>query len=452
MTRGACVTRLQSVLSGLTHNGQIKNALATLSDDEIAFLEKDWPLWARADQLAPETAEQGDQAWRVWLILGGRGAGKTRTGAEWIRSKVAGDGAAGPIRARRIALIGETLIDARRVMVEGISGLLAVHRDDERPEFHAAGNLLRWPNGAVAHLFSADDPDSLRGPQFDAAWCDEVTKWRDPDAAWDMLQFALRLGDGPQVVATTTPRPLPILQTIMNDRETVVTRVPTARNAANLSPQFVAHIERRYSGTALWRQEVMGEIVEDQSGTLWRRCWIDDQRTLRAPELLTVVVAVDPPVTATKSSDSCGIVVAGLGEDRRAYVLADRTIQGRPPQVWARTVIAAYQDFAADRIVAEVNQGGDLIATVLKSIEAHAPIRMVRATRGKWLRAEPVASLYAEGRVAHVGRFDELEDQMSLFRADGKRGQTSPDRVDALVWALTDLMLSNSAKPAIRPL
>ena len=432
-------------------NGRIRQDLQALSPDAVEFIEKDWTLWARDDQ-KPPLIECGQEPWRVWMILGGRGAGKTRTGAEWVRARVTGTPAGTVGRARRIALIGETIVDARRVMVEGVSGLLAIHRRDEQPEFQAVKNQLVWPNGAVAQLFSAEDPDSLRGPQFDAAWCDELAKWRDPEAVWDMLQFALRLGEAPQVLVTTTPRPILILQTIMDDAATVTTRAETAKNVVNLSPHFISEVRRRYQGTALWRQEFLGEIVEDQAGTLWRRDWIDDQRTEVVRDLVTVVVAVDPPVTATKASDSCGIVVAGLGEDRRAYVLADCSLHGRAPQVWARAVMAAYKNYQADRVVAEVNQGGDLIETVLKSVEASAPIKKVRATRGKWLRAEPIASLYAEGRVSHVGVFDALEDQMCAFRTDGRARGQSPDRVDALVWALTDLMLNSGAAPMVRTL
>ncbi|MCH9766127.1 MAG: terminase family protein, partial [Alphaproteobacteria bacterium] len=264
--------------------------------------------------------------WRVWLILGGRGAGKTRTGAEWVRNKVFGREAKTQKPARRIALIGETLVDARRVMVEGLSGLLNIHTKAEQPEYHASKNQLNWPNGAIAQLFSAEDPNSLRGPQFDAAWCDELAKWRDGEAVWDMLQFALRLGETPQVVVTTTPRPLALLQTMMDDNATVVTRAKTTLNAANLSPNFISEVRRRYAGGTLWRQEFLGEIVEDQAGTLWRRDWIEHHRTSKAPDLVSVVVAVDPPVTATESSDSCGIVVAGLGEDRRAAGVAQRSL------------------------------------------------------------------------------------------------------------------------------
>jgi phage terminase large subunit-like protein len=388
--------------------------------------------------------------WRTWLILGGRGAGKTRTGAEWVRAKVFGRSFVPGPPARRIALIGETLGDVRRVMVEGISGLLNIHSPFEQPTFESSKAQLTWPNGAVAQMFSAEEADSLRGPQFDLAWCDEIAKWRSPEAVWDMLQFALRLGAHPQAVVTTTPRPIPLLKHLMRDEATVVTRAETRLNAANLAPGFIDEVERRYRGTVLWRQEFLGEIVENDEGTLWRRDWIDGPRLQEAPPLQRIVVAVDPPVTATARSDACGIIVAGIGQDRRAYVIDDRSVQGRAPQVWALAVVAAYEDYQADRIVAEVNQGGDLIETVLNSIEANLPITKVRAMRGKWLRAEPVASLYAEGRVVHVGRLEELEDQMTRFSAAGHVSGQSPDRVDALVWALTDLMLSRAQCPQIR--
>lgn len=367
-----------------------------------------------------------------------------------MRAKVFGRTEDGGPAAKRIALIGETLGDVRRVMVEGDSGLLNIHSASEQPLFEKSKFELTWPNGAVAQMFSAEEADSLRGPQFDAAWCDEIAKWRAPDAVWDMLQFALRLGRHPQAVVTTTPRPIPILKTLMEDASTVLTRAETSLNRANLAPGFIAEVERRYQGTALWRQEFLGEIVEDDAGTLWRQDWIDEQRCDTAPEFCRVVVAVDPPVTATHKSDRCGIIVAGLGEDRRAYVIDDRSLQGRQPQVWARAVVAAFNDHHADRIVAEVNQGGDLIETVLKSIEANVPVRKVRASRGKWLRAEPVASLYAEGRVVHVGRFDALEREMCRFTAAGRVDGKSPDRVDALVWALTDLMLGEDQRPSVR--
>lgn len=430
--------------------GRLSEDLASLDPDTLHFILSDWQLWARDDQLPPHSTATGDD-WRVWLILGGRGAGKTRAGAEWVRAKALAIPPLGEERAMRIALVGETLGDVRRVMVEGVSGLLAIHRDDERPQLEVSKSQLVWPNGTVAQMFSAEDPDSLRGPQFDAAWCDELAKWRRPEETWDMLQFGMRLGESPTIAVTTTPRPLPLLKAIMNDPATVITRAATTANAAHLAPAFIAEMERRYAGTALGRQELLGEIVDEQSGSLWRRDWIEQARVKDCPELRSIVVAVDPPVTATANSDACGIIVAGLGADGRAYIAADRSLQGREPQVWARAAVRAYHEFMADRVVAEVNQGGDLVVSILRQIDEAVPVRSVRATRGKWLRAEPVAALYAEGRVAHVGVHATLEEQMLAFGADGLSRGRSPDRVDALVWALTDLMIDRAA-PAIRQL
>jgi phage terminase large subunit-like protein len=423
-------------------------SLNELSDDDIRRIYFDWRFWARDDQLPPAGAAD----WRVWLLLGGRGAGKTRAGAEWVRAMALGLWDGINQRPRRIALIGETHADVRRVMIEGSSGLLAVHPDGERPLYEATNGRLLWPNGSVAHVFSAESPDSLRGPQFEFAWCDEIAKWKEPDAVWDMLQFALRLGQAPRICVTTTPRPLPFLKALIADTATLTARAATMDNAAHLAPGFVEEMERRYRGTVLGRQELMGEIVEDEAGLLWRRDWIEAHRVGAAPPLQRVVVAVDPPVTATATSDACGIVVAGVAEDGRAYVLEDRSLQGREPHVWARAAVAAYHDHQADHIVAETNQGGDLVVAVLKQMDEAVPVHKVTATRGKWLRAEPVAALYAEGRVAHAGRFDRLEEQMLAFSGDGRVNGKSPDRLDALVWALTDLKLSPVARPGIRAL
>jgi phage terminase large subunit-like protein len=427
---------------------EVYEALGSLTHRELLRLEYDWQVWARDDQLPPLDSP-GGRAWRTWLILGGRGSGKTRAGAEWTRLQAT---SAESPAAGRIALIGETLDQVRSVMVEGVSGLLSVHPPDDRPSFQPSRRQVTWSNGAVAQLFSAEDPDSLRGPQFAAAWADEIAKWRYAEEVWDMLQFGLRLGPSPRQVITTTPRPVPILKRIMADQSTVTTRVRTADNADNLAPAFLAEITRRYSGTLLGLQELEGELIEDQGGALWRRDWLEEMRVTAAPPLRRIVVAVDPPVTATATSDACGICVAGIGGDGRAYVLADCTLQGREPHVWARAAVAAYREFAADRIVAEVNQGGDLVRGVLRQIDPAVPIRMVRATRGKWVRAEPVAALYAEGRVAHVGHHGHLEAQMLSFRAGEAASGKSPDRVDALIWALTDLVLEAPAEPLVRTL
>ena len=423
-------------------------SLNELTDAQIRRIYFDWRFWARDDQLPPEN----DPVWRVWLLLGGRGAGKTRAGAEWVRAQGIGLWDGDARRSRRIALIGETFADVRRVMIEGASGLLAVHADEERPVFEASNGRIVWPNGSVAHVFSAETPDSLRGPQFEFAWCDEIAKWREPDQVWDMLQFALRLGTVPRVCVTTTPRPLPFLKSLIADAATVTNRAATHDNAVNLAPGFVTEMERRYQGSVLGRQELLGEIVEGEQGALWRRDWIESARVSLAPDLRRIVVAVDPPVTATKYSDACGIVVAGEAEDGQVFVLADLTLEGREPHVWARAAVAAFHEFKADRIVAETNQGGDLVVAILKQMDENVPVQKVTATRGKWLRAEPVAALYAEGRVSHVGRFEKLEAQMMAFAGDGRAGGRSPDRLDALVWALTDLKLTPLARPGIRGL
>lgn len=430
--------------------------MAEIPAEHLAVVLRDWTVWGRTDQLPP-LDDAGLQSWRIWLMLGGRGAGKTRSGAQWVRSLVQAAHAMKEAHTLRIALVGETMRDARAVMIDGVSGLLAVHSNDERPHFESQRQQLVWPCGAIAQVFSAEDPDSLRGPQFHAAWCDELAKWRLGEETWDMLQLALRLGDNPRQLVTTTPRPIPLLRRLLTDPATVVSRMRTEDNAEHLAPTFIAQMRRRYDGTALGRQELDGEIIEDNAGALWRRDWIETLRSVRPlmdilPELQRIVVALDPPVTSTATSDACGIVVAGLGPDGRGYVLADRTLQGREASAWARAAIAAYRDFDADCLVAEVNQGGDLVAGVLKQIDAGVPITNVRATRGKYLRAEPVAALYAEGRVSHVGTFTALEDQMLTFGVGGLKGGKSPDRLDALVWALTALMLEAPAVPSVRRL
>jgi phage terminase large subunit-like protein len=350
----------------------------------------------------------------------------------------------------RIGLVGETLADARAVMVDGPSGLLAIHPPGERPSYNASRRALTWPNGAVAQLFSADDPESLRGPQFGAAWSDELAKWRYADAAWDMLQFCLRLGDRPRQAVTTTPRPIPLLKRLIADPRTAISRARTEANAANLAPGFLGSVVARYRGTRLGRQELDGELIEDRPDALWRRDAIDAARVDRPPPLTRIVVAVDPPVTSGARADACGIVACGRAEDGRAFVLADATLQGASPLDWARAAVRLYESLEADCIVAEVNQGGELVAQMLRQVSPGLPVRMVRATRGKFLRAEPVAALYERGLVAHAGTWPELEDQMCDFGPGGLSGGRSPDRVDALVWALTELMLGERRAPRIR--
>ena len=413
----------------------------------------DWRIWARPQQLPPG----GD--WSTWLVMGGRGSGKTRAGAEWVRAQVEGATPTAPGPCRRIALIGETADQARDVMVLGESGLIAVTPPDRRPIFHVSRRHLTWPNGAEAHLFSASDPESLRGPQFDAAWCDELAKWKRTQEAWDMLQFGLRLGDNPRTVVTTTPRPNPALIALVNDPATATTRMPTRDNAANLAPTFLKQIETRYGNRDLGRQELQGELLEEVEGALWTRAQIEEAQIESAPPLDRIVVAVDPPVTSRKGSDACGIIVAGvtMGEEPTATVLADWSVQGVAPERWAARAVAAFHFHKADRLLAEVNQGGDMVESIIRQIDPNISFKAVRATRGKAVRAEPVSALYGNHRVKHLNSatrpLTQLEDQMCAFTPGIFRGDTkSPDRVDALVWAVTELMLVRRSEPRIRVL
>ncbi len=412
-----------------------------LSENALASLPWLFEHWAHAGHQRPP-----EGPWRSWVILGGRGAGKTRAGAEWVRARVEGATPSAPGLCRRVALIGETLDQARAVMVEGESGILACSPPDRRPEFKASLNRLVWPNGAEAALASAVNFEALRGPQFDAAWADELAKWRHAEEAWTMLQFCLRLPDAtgaaPRQLVTTTPRDVPVLRRILAEPDTVTTHAPTAANAAFLAPGFARRLEAAYGGTHLGRQEIEGCLLADREGALWTRDILEAGRVHAAPPLERIVVAVDPPVTSHAKSDACGIVVAGHtrqgGPHAEFYVLADRSCQGESPGDWARRAVAAFDDFGADRIVAEVNQGGDLVEAILRQVAPHVSYRAVRASRGKIARAEPAAALYEQGRVHHVGAFPELEDEMCAFT--GASGARSPDRMDALVWALAALM------------
>ncbi len=385
----------------------------------------------------------------TWLVMGGRGCGKTRLRAEWVNALVRGFSPFAGCKYGRIALVGETLGDVREVMIEGPSGLLAVSRAD-RPRYEPSRRRLVWDDGAVAQVFSSEDPDSLRGPQFDAAWCDEVAKWKHAEACFDMLQFGLRLGTRPMQLLTTTPNPVPLIRRLVGSDEVTVTRMRTAENAAHLSPGFIRAVERQYAGTRLGRQELDGELIEDREDALWTRAALEAATGWGEGALRRIVVAVDPPVTSRRSSDACGIVVAGLDEHGAAIVLHDGTMRAARPQDWAARAVALYHRFQADGIVAEVNQGGDMVKSVIATVDANVPVKPVRASRGKWLRAEPVAARYAQGRVRHARRFPELEDEMCDFGTDGLSGGRSPDRVDALVWAISELMLGRAGEPRVR--
>jgi len=415
--------------------------LNSLSKSELDALAWHWPFWAREDQLAPN----GD--WTSWLLLGGRGAGKTRAGAEWVRYRA--NLTSGPEASRQIALVGETLGAVRQVMVEGPSGILAVSPASERPRFYASRNLLVWPNGARAYMFSAERPQSLRGPQFDAAWCDELAKWRHDQATWDMLQFGLRLGTKPQQVVTTTPRPTPLLKALLKDDQCLVTKSSTSANRANLAPSFMRDILKRYEGTRLGRQELEAELLDDGQAGLWNVALLDRQRCQAAPTLEHVIVAVDPPVGSGPRADGCGVIILGKGKDGSAYVIGDYSSQGLSPRAWARKVAQAYDEFNADLLVAEVNQGGELIRELVLSEAPHITFRAVRARRGKLVRAEPIVALYERGFVFHVGNFEKLEEEMCRYDGHG----ASPDRMDALVWGVTEMLLRRpTTRPGIRSL
>ncbi|MAB10711.1 MAG: ATP-binding protein [Hyphomonas sp.] len=373
--------------------------------------------------------------WRTWLFQGGRGAGKTRAGAEWVRWKA--------IRgAGRIALVGPTLHDVREVMIHGESGLLAIEPETGwRPVYHASRRMLEYTNGARAYVFSAEDPDSLRGPQFDAAWCDELAAWRYAEAAWDMLQMALRLGADPRALVTTTPRPTALMRRLHAAPDTVVTLGTTRENASHLAPGFLSAMEAAYGGTRLGRQELEGRIVEDPEGALFLRSRIDEARIAIVPALWDVVVAVDPPATSGETADACGIIAAGrAGND--AYVLGDASAQGLRPLDWAGRAVALVRRVGAREVIAEANQGGEMVRQVLETAGCPVPVRLVNARLSKRARALPVATLYEQGRVHHAGQLGALEDEMCAFGADGFTG--SPDRVDALVWAVWALMLDDA--------
>ena len=419
--------------------------LAEMTEQQQRELRYVWRIHGRNAQISP------DSDWRTWLILAGRGFGKTRAGSEWIRELAEAQPGA------RIALIGATLGEARSVMVEGESGILAVCPPGRCPAFEPSLRRLTWPNGAEATLYSAGEPESLRGPQHGYAWCDEVAKWDNANSratrAWDNLQFGLRLGELPRCLATTTPRAVPLLRrlTAAPGEDIATTKGRTEDNSPNLPARFVRDIRASYGKSMLGRQELDGELLEDIEGALWTRAMLESSRE-HAPSspLVRTVVAVDPP--ATGRGDACGIVVAALGEDGIGRVLADCSLEKPSPERWARKVAQVAQAWSADRVIAEANQGGDMVASVLRAAEISLPLKLVHASKGKVARAEPVAALYEAGRMRHVGQLPQLEDQLcGLLAGGGYQGTgRSPDRADALVWAVTELMLRNTKSPKIR--
>ncbi len=457
--------KLRKSLRRLTKN-KIERFIETLSDKQAEQLNYDWILWARDDQLPPslqprnmlKESKLGDVAnWQNWVLLGGRGAGKTRAGAEWVRAMALGIAPFANSPAWRIALIGETFNDVREVMLEGDSGLLNIHPNHQRPNYIASRKRLEWPNGAIAQLFSAEEPESLRGPQFHIAWCDEFAKWQYDTEVWDMLQFGLRLGDRPQSIITTTPRNKRQLKAILDMPKTHISKAATFANRHNLAQVFLSNIEHNYAGTNLGRQELYGEIIEDSEGALWcyetieklRRC----KKDYDFDQFSRIVLAIDPPATSHKKSDACGMIVAAMDEQQHAYILADVTMTSVSPINWAKKAVEVYHLFNIDRIVAEVNQGGEMVETILRTIDDQISYSGVFARKDKKSRAEPVAALYEQGKVHHLGLFDQLEDEMCQFDHIASRSTKSPDRVDALVWAVSHLLLNGRANvPRIRDL
>lgn len=423
--------------------------LAGLNSDELKELDKlilssgalwDWQAFARPEQLAPE----GD--WMTWLVLAGRGFGKTRCGAEWIRAEVTSK------RASSIALIAETQKDLEEVMCFGVSGISSVFPPHQKPKITKKPIRVEFHTGAVAYGYNATEPDQLRGPNFDAAWGDELAKWRYARDTFDQLQFGLRLGKHPRQIFTTTPRPIPILKEILSASTTAVTRGITMDNRANLAEPFIKYITEKYAGTRLGRQELSAEILDDVPDALWTRMALDRDRRKpdQVPALKRVVVAIDP---AAKKNDmpedgaATGIVVAGIGEDNRGYVLDDATCR-ESPNGWARMAVACFDRHQGDCIVGEINNGGEMVQATVRAVRSTVPFKEVHASKGKWTRAEPIAALYEQGRISHVGTFASLEDEMVNFGPNGMSGDASPDRVDALVWALTELFPAMTKKVA----
>jgi phage terminase large subunit-like protein len=418
--------------------------LAGLSVKDLAALEYTWPVWARPDQLPPAALEDGSP-WRTWLLLAGRGAGKTRSASEWVRDQIETG------RRRAIGIIGPTADTLRRDVVQGESGILRISPSWNLPVREPSQRRIVWPNGAVAHLLSSEEPDRIRGVNLDGFYGDELTSWSFPQDCWDNLQFALRItgpkGDAPAGVISTTPKKHALLKAIMADPSTVVTRARTLDNAAHLDTRTLEYLQRKYAGSRLGRQELDGELLDDVDGALWNREMLDEGRVHILPDMRRIVVAIDPAGGSSRKSDETGIVAAGVGRDGRGYVLADAS--GRySPDGWARAATGLYRSLLADRIVAEMNYGGEMVESTIRSVDFRVPVKMVHASRGKQVRAEPISALYEQRRVSHVGNLPGLEDQLCGWNP-AETGP-SPDRLDALVWALTDLMGEKQAQPARR--
>lgn len=412
----------------------------SLTPTDSSRLLYDWRFWGRPKQQEPE----GD--WWYWLILAGRGFGKTRTGAEWVNVRVQNG-------AGRVALVGETTADVRDVMVDGPSGVVACSPPWNRAHYEPSKRRVTWDNGASATTYSAEEPDQLRGPEHDTAWADELAKWRYTES-WDNLLMGMRRpNQTPRVLITTTPRPTPIIKDLVKDKFTRLTRGSTLENRGNLHPAFLTKIFEKFGGTRLGRQELDAEVLDDAPGALWKRDDIEAARVSKHPPLVRIVVAVDPSVSSDSPTAATGIIAAGLGEDGFAYVLGDDSLEQPTPLAWATQTVATYNSRQADKIVAEVNNGGDLVETNILSVQKHLPVLKIRASRGKHVRAEPVASLYERGpdgkrvpKVRHVGTFPKLEDELCQWEPGVSAW--SPNRLDALVWAITELMLDYEIEDA----
>ncbi len=425
--------------------GEERDYLSWFKKTDLGALAHDWAFWQRADQQVP----QGD--WQQWLILAGRGYGKTRMGAEWVRAAAEADGRV------HVALVADTAAEGRNIMVEGPSGLLAIAPPDQRPAWEPSLKRLTWPNGATATLYSAAEPDSLRGPEHHFAWCDEIAKWDKGKDAWANLAMTMRKGKLPKIVATTTPRPVSWLRALIADPHTICTRGRMEDNDFILPQSWIAVMQRTYGGTSLGRQELGGELLEAIEGALWSRALIEACRRQPLPALRRVVVGVDPPAGSISGGggDACGIIAVGLGEDGCAYVIEDASISAKMPEAWANAVRDCCERVGADRVVAEANNGGQMVGAVLRAAQSNMPVKLVHASHGKVARAEPVMALYANGRAFHAGVFPELEDEMCglVIGGDYHGPGRSPDRADALVWAMTELMLgAGRAEPRVRML
>lgn len=403
-----------------------------LSEDELIDLLFDWHSWARPEQVTPT------KPYDIWAIIAGRGFGKSRTGAEWTIEQ------ARLANYPRAALVGSTISDVRDVMIEGESGILASSHPRFRPTYSPSRrHRLEWPNGFLAFGYSAEEPDRLRGPQHGGAWCDEIAAWRYWET-YDQLEYGLRLGNDPKTCITTTPKPRKELIELLKEPTTIVTKGSTLDNSLNLPKKFLKRIVDKYAGTRIGQQEIYAELLDEWEGALWRRAWIDDYRVrpdregkLHVPDYVLIVVGVDPAVTSKKTSDETGIIAVALGKDNRYYVLDDKSLIDSPEN-WARISVNLVNDLNGDYIVAEVNNGGDLVETVINMHNPDFKVRKVWASKGKTVRAEPITMLYEQGKVSHVGYFADLESEMCTWDPSDSKAP-SPNRIDALVWALKNL-------------